>query len=420
MSRLVSCAVALGCLSYPVTTVALLQTGAPIGTVNVGIKAVFALLYASIVVAACRKRLSIPVNTLPLLLFFALYGLDLLWDILVVGVEMDGYSSAYILLYFFALTALPVTAICLSARALHASTLHAWVLGGLILSNIALIFQVLTAETVELLTMLASRAQVTHDDPDLAVLSPLTYGYMGSALAAFSLARLCLIPGDGAFRRISLLTLTFLGLANLIMGASRGPFFGLVLALLFLGWRLAKTRASKDEPPRMHAWALLGLPVLALSMLSISDQLPTFFFERLFTFAADRSSGIREERDYQFAGALRDFVESPIFGRHFVSSYDHFYPHNVPLEVLMATGAVGGSLFALAVAALFISLRRLLLGMPDRTATPLATAGICILSSGLTSGSIHSAPEFWILFALLTCLGVDKASTERSTGSKSA
>jgi hypothetical protein len=414
MSRLVSCAVVLGCLSYPVTTVALLQTGAPLGTVNIGIKAVFALLYVSIVGAACRKRLNIPVTTLPLLLFFALYGVDLLWDILVVGVQMDGYSSAHILLYFFALTALPVTAICLSARALDAPTLNAWVLGGLILSNIALIFQVLNAETAELLTMLASRAQVTQDDPDLAVLSPLTYGYMGSALAAFSLARLCLIPGDGAFRRISLLTLTFLGLANLIMGASRGPFFGFVLALLFLGWRLAKPGASRNEPPRMLSWALLGVPVVALFMLSISDQLPTFLFDRLFTFAADRSSGIREERDYQFAGALRDFVESPVIGRHFVSSYDRFYPHNIPLEVLMATGAVGGTLFALSVAALVVSLRKLLLGTHEIASAPLAMAGICLLSSGLTSGSIHSSPEFWIFFALLTCLGADKTTIRRN------
>ena len=414
MKRLIGCAVVLGCLSYPATTVALLQTGAPVSTVNIALKALFAFVYATILFVAFWMRRRAPIKSIPLLLFFAVYGTKLLWDILVFGIEITGYSGIHVLLYFFVLTALPVTAICMSTQSLHTPTLHAWILGGLVLSNIALTFQALTGGAGELASLLASRAQVTADDPDRAILSPLTYGYMGAALAAFSLARVSLAPGDDVYRRIGLLTLTFLGLSNLVLGASRGPFFGLIFALAVLAWRLTKPAAS-NEPPRILAWGFLGTPTLALFLLATSDKTPTYLFERLFTFADDRSSGLREERDYAFAGALRDFIESPIFGRHFVGSYDGFYPHNVPLEVLMATGVFGGSLFALAVAAMFRSTRRVLLGMHYSTATPVVTAAICILFSGLTSGSIHSAPEFWILFALLTCLGSDKTGTKGNT-----
>jgi hypothetical protein len=421
MSTLLNLSIVLACLSYPVTTVSLVRLGLPVGPSNITIKAVTASMFALVFAWAIRRRGEVPQAAWPLLAFLAIYSLRIIWDLAIAGVRLDGYSAGYVLVYFFVLTALPVTALLLAWRDLQVASLHRWMLVALGAANIALVVQVFSATAVELATLLSGRMQIAEKGEEVAVLSPLTFGFIGAATAAFCLARLCLYRDDGGWRRLALALLGCVGLVNMMLGASRGPIAGLTLAALLLAWRLLTTPRSATEPPRWWAGICLATPIALLLALAVTEIVPTFLFARILFFFQDRSSGVKEERDYQFEAAWKDFLESPLIGRHFVSSLDNFYPHNVALEVLMSTGLLGGLLFLLSIVVLLISSYRVLFRSGEARTVAIGLAAVCMLSSGMTSASIHSYPEFWIFFALMVILGrsgTPSSSIARSTASR--
>jgi len=416
LSRLIGLVVVLGCFAYPITTVAMLQLGIPTETGNLLIRAATAAVYLYLLVAAALYGMRIPVRLLPLLAFLGLYGIRLIADLNVSLVEMDGYSRGYVYAYFFGLTALPVLAVVAASRHLDIVRLHRWMLIALLLANLALVYQVLSGNVADLLLLLAGRAQVQGADADTAVLSPLSYGVLGAALAAFALGRLCLMRGNGWPASAALLLCHLLGLINMMLGASRGPFIGFSLSMLVILLLLARPGPRGQSSHRLRGLLVLGLPIAALIVVAttLSDLLPSFLFERLGQFFEDRNSGIREARDFAFQGAWSDFLGSPLIGRHFVGSFDNFYPHNIVLEVLMATGLVGAVPLAVAGGMLMRSMLRTALAPQSSHALPVLLVGVCFLFSGMTSGSISASPEFWIFFALLSCMVVPSGQTAAS------
>lgn len=421
IGTLICLLVVLACFTYPVTTVTLLNLGLPTESSHQLVKALTATLYLYLLVAAAFNGFAIPFRLLPLLGFFALYSIRLIVDLDIKLIAMEGYSAAYVHVYFFALTALPVLALVASYRHLDLRRLHHWMLIALVAANLALIVNTLTGDVLSLLTLLAGRAQVEGLEEGTAVLSPLTYGLMGASLASFALGRLCLMPSSGARSSAMLLVCVFLGLANMMLGASRGPFVGFALSTLLIVALTFAAKRPRIAPSRWRTMFFLGLPIGGLAALaSLADVVPSFLFERLLAFLEERSSGIMEERDYSFHGAIQDFLRSPVLGHNFVGTYDNFYPHNIVLETLMATGLVGTVLLSCALIALLLSMWRIVQTQRAGHGLPILLVGICMLFSGMTSGSIHSAPEFWIFLALLTCMGLRCQSAPQRAALNSA
>jgi hypothetical protein len=400
--------IALACFSYPVTTVILLALNIPTGTANLVLKSVIGVVYISLLGRAISRGFALPMRNVPLLAFFAVYSVRLLVDQQIFGITMDGYSAGYVYAYWFMLTVLPCIALLLCERQVDARVLHRWILGSLVLANLALVANALTGEGVALATLLANRTQVRGDELDSAVLSPLTYGLLGASLSALALARLCLMVEPRRHATPVLMALVFLGLVNMMLGASRGPFFGFMAAtLVIIGIGMAPGKRPPGTPSRLRLALMIGLPLGALvALATLTDAVPLFLFDRLITFVEDRSGGVKEERDYQYASAIQDFLESPLVGKQFVTSYDHFYPHNIALEVLMATGVLGGLLFALILMRMLSSVAHLLKTRRSSHAVPIVLVGFCHLFAGMTSGNVNSSPEFWIFISLLTCLGI--------------
>lgn len=406
--KLISIFIAMACFSYPLTTVIFLKANLPTGELNFFIKAFMAIVYLTVLISSLKKTFVFNKAYLPLSCFFIIYGIRLLIDVLIRDIHMSGYSSSYVLSYFFLLTFLPVITLFFSSRFIDAESIHNWTMRFLILSNLALFIYALLDNHFDITVFFSGRIQSTDEISGYSVLNPITFGLMGASLSVFCLGKLSFEKNDYLSQAI-LIFYTMIGMSNMLLGASRGPFFGFAISLTVLATLLFR-RQRQVAPNRMKTLLYLVLTVLVLALIATSENISSFLFDRLSSFFEDRASGAKEERDYQFYTAWQDFLNEPLLGSSFVTSSDNFYPHNIPLEVFMATGLVGGVLFILAVICLLFAIRRIFQGRSGMFAIPLGLVGICFLFSGLTSGSIHSSPEFWVFFSLLTIIGHVKKS----------
>jgi hypothetical protein len=148
----------------------------------------------------------------------------------------------------------------------------------------------------------------------------------------------CVVAFLGGSRRMKVVcsVLAMLSIYFLILAASRGPIVSLIGVLVYLlfvsgrGWWLA---------------LFAGAGLVLASFLSFFDLSGLLDATRFTDIGNDINSVIRFE--YQ-AEAFESFLGSPVLGERFDLPISGGWPHNIFAEVLMATGIVGGFIFAFA------------------------------------------------------------------------
>ncbi len=397
--------IVLSSFSYPVTTVALLSVGVDTAGANFVLKGIYATFYLTLVLQAQSLRLSRGALKF-ILFFFLIYGIRLIVDILIFDIYIVGYQGYQILLYFFGLTLLPVVALAANAEALNARIILAGVNRALIACNVAVAIYALTFGASTQPAVLSGRFEIEGGVHGTAVLSPLTVSVIGAMLIAAAAGKLALLPRTNAATTTLYAVSLGIGTLNLFLGASRGPTIGVLVMLLFLA---AMVYATKSESPgRASKFFLVAFSAFGAIAYSVSsmDTSRYYLIERIgILFGSRESLGPQELRWEIYRTALEDFLRSPLFGEHFVVSGFNYYPHNIPLEVLMSTGLLGCAVFLLASRQLILSLYFIVAGAVPKEAMILTLVSLLYLVLGMSSGSIHSLPEFWICFALVTLLG---------------
>ncbi|RWE55630.1 O-antigen ligase family protein [Mesorhizobium sp.] len=178
----------------------------------------------------------------------------------------------------------------------------------------------------------------------------------------------------------------------LVWARSRGAYIAGAGALLIYVLLL---KGSK------RVFAISGAIAVAVVVLaSTGTELIDVITDRLARIDpdADQSTMIRSQL---YAGAWRQFLENPLFGRYVVEMQFHFYPHNIYLESLISVGAIGSLPFA---AHIVLALRSTV-GIIRSGKFPLSavlTAVIFIREAiaGLASGSLWGNSVFWVTSAL--------------------
>jgi hypothetical protein len=164
-------------------------------------------------------------------------------------------------------------------------------------------------------------------------MNPIILGHTASTVLIACVAGF--LGGSKRMRVISSILAVF-SIYFIIMASSRGPIVslaGVFAYLLFVsgrGWWLA---------------LIAGFVVFLASLLSFFDLSALLDSTRLTEAGKDINSIVRFE--YQ-AEAFESFLTSPILGSRFDLPISGSWPHNILVEVLMATGVVGGFVFAFA------------------------------------------------------------------------
>lgn len=386
--------VGLLCFAFPITSTVPLFLNMQSYSFNLGLRAVYLLLSMYLVFGASlhRSAWKFSPGAWALLIFWVLYSIRLMYD---VQVKELIFKGDLLKLYGFAFGNCLVGAMAtlltlrwVSFRSIRFIVVSFVVLGGLaILAGV--IFQYQTINPAEIV----GRARFTIDDGSERgkdVLNPITISLAGQLMSTvifylYLNGRLTILRGLWAVPGI------LVGLMVMVMGGSRGPFLGTVIGFLFvIVVRLYHTRKTSLNLLRIFitfSAALVCVVNFILNKLADTDLL---VLRRL----SELGQGTEKEvRTYQWEAAWNQFLENPVLGDQYLERAFNFYPHNIYLEVLMATGLVGGGLFYYMLG--WIGWR---IYNDVRVNSPrilLAIILFAILLANVTSGSLFQGVALW-------------------------
>lgn len=228
-----------------------------------------------------------------------------------------------------------------------------------------------------------------------ASLNPISMGNMAATSVLVALATLASPSKTGRQRLICFFVIP-VGLVVLALANSRGPllaFFVAIGVLVFAGFKRRSTM-------------MLGCSLIVVLGVAIYLQREFIFGETgiIFRFQAiwggvDQSASGRFQA---FSGAWKQFLSSPLFGDALEERETGFYPHNLVLEALMATGILGGVPF---IFLNIMALKRAWNLMRNRAREMwIGLLVVQYIVSSMFSGSLYGANTLWVLIALILSL----------------
>lgn len=371
-----------GVLGFPVVAAAAGVIGTGSTAISITYRAITAIVAVALMIFARRTyRLNgVGVTLVASYVFWVLYLARIAHE---TSVNPFGLAREPIIYWTFAVGScfVPMTALAFRTRQIEPDRLLTFFLGGAILVIVA---SLLVGSTMSLSS---EGAQFDAGRFGLESLNPISFGHMGATAALLAY---------WAIRSLKLRWNTLLygacfalGIYAVIVSASRGPFIAMISGILFV--EIARPRATTALVVAMLAVcvALMGFDVYL-----IDDLTGTKFVERLMD-AVTVSGGTDLEREISFHGAWEQFLRNPMTGDALEERITGFYPHNIVLEALMATGVVGGGALLVAIG---MGLKHCVTLLRAQTGYGwIAILYVQYLIGSQTSGAVYTATTFWAL-----------------------
>jgi O-antigen ligase len=236
-------------------------------------------------------------------------------------------------------------------------------------------------------------------------LNPISMGHLGvsTLLIGIGFLRAGNLKGN---QRLLVFAAIGLGALLTLFANSRGPIISLLAAFSLM--LLASARQRRTW------WLILAL---LLATTAGAGKIADILFSS--NGIIDRFSAISEGDDLSsayrliaFNGAWNQFLQNPLFGNAVEEQITQYYPHNLVLEALMATGLIGGIPF---IGLLFLALHAALKIMSRAAGeTWIGLLTIQYIVASLFSGSLAQATPMWIMIALSTTHYAAMKGTRRS------
>jgi O-antigen ligase len=356
-----------------------------------------------------KGPLKISYGWLFFLCFWFAYSLRLIYDLEIQKLAYLDTDSFYVYSFAFGVCLVPTIGI-FSIRNLmdYAFSLKVlfWML---FISNICLIYSILSIGQWNLIGVIATRATVATEinGVEKSIINPITIGFFGQLLTITAIHLISFPIFSNKNMRYIIYCSIFIGVLNLILGASRGPFIILFVLLLFEIYLISKQKKLRLSFYLKIASLILGL-LFALTKISQSYGIAgdIELINRISeTYENKLQDGEKEERDYLFESGIRQFTESPIFGDAFVTRYFYLYnsySHNIIIDVLMSLGLVGLFLFGGFLYHIFVKIKRIVNHYPQNTLYVILFAAQFL--TAMLSGSLFLSNGFWLMGAILIAL----------------
>lgn len=397
--------------AFPITSALPVLLRVDSTPINIFFKFLYLLLGIFLIIGACFRKESkyISIGGVLILLFWAIYSGRLLYDTLIVGLKFPGMSFFKLYSITFGLVLLSTIAVIFTARYVDTKKAIKYFFYTILLANLSIVFVLYKIYGTLNPITIATRAMFLvelDDGSEISVLNPITLSYFGEILALFSLA-LLFLKKTKFLRTLFYLFTCAMGIYVLIMGASRGPFLTFVIiAFLLVFINIQFSKKTKTYLLRLSAIFSLFVFTFAYWVVPKLISLNIEFVRRLGALFEDKGDVSIQARDQQWNAAWTQFLENPILGDQFLENYLNYYPHNIYLEALMATGLIGGSIFFAIIGYTLINITLEYFNKDVLIIFSLLL--LTALLANFTSGSLFAGSTLWILLAF--CFSIKRTN----------
>ncbi|MCJ8164430.1 O-antigen ligase family protein [Pontibacter sp. E15-1] len=236
-------------------------------------------------------------------------------------------STGTFLLYFLSFCFLPFIFLLCKKELPADIKFFKWaiLLSGLLLALMSFFFYKDIIGTVGRISLAISK--------DENYISPLALSYSGSL--TMGVALLLLFTGKNSkFDKLVLIGIAGVSCIPFFLGASRGSVLALAVPfVMFIFFQKSKLTSI---------YLLIVFILLSAGVVALSEQFGSAVIDRFVGIEADVDSGSSSaSRINIWDYALNHFFDNPLFGKYLEVPETNFHPHNIFIEVLMATGIFG-------------------------------------------------------------------------------
>jgi O-Antigen ligase len=393
------------CFFYPISASLITIFNLPSTPINIFFRSIGTLTCLIFIIFKLNKSNLFSNNqgTWFLVSFWLFYSFRILFD-LSNGVRFGEYNNSQVYGFAFGNILVPIISIVLWKIKIDIRVLNTYIYYFVFTSAILILCVILSQNgglNSAIFLQRASLQTKENIENGSTVLNSITVGYFGELLAVISFFKLAIFQRNFIYY----LVLLVFGFLLIFLGASRGPLIGsLITILLILIYKAFHSKKKVRFFLKAFVMICFGGILFTYIFSNFIEIDNLYLIERVFSFYEDRINDNEEARDVLIKSAFNDFLDSPVFGKQFVGTYDNFYPHNLLVEVLMATGVIGGFLFL----GFYTNVILRLIQIFKNKNTDLflfLVVYLPVIFSSLTSGALFLSIEFWLLSTILVCLG---------------
>lgn len=231
----------------------------------------------------------------------------------------------------------------------------------------------------------------------------ISYGHLGTTLALLSIFFLLFKP-----KEISSYFLYFgliLGIVTILIGGARSPFLAIMVVIPYL------LILKKNYKLIALFLVLLLLSVVVIYIFGKSDDYHLMFIDRTYLWLFEGDNSLRTPL---FNKGIEIFKANPIIGgrTHFE---DGMYPHNIFLELLMATGILGLILYLLKFIPVFKNFKYFMFKNKNAYHILFFTLFLQYFVLVITSFTLYSVPEFLYFSSIIIGISISNSNEENES-----
>ncbi len=396
----------LGLCFYPIVAAIPLILKVPSTPISISYRAFYLFLsigvVAPLLVALYKKKLNLGVWLL--MLFWTAYSMRMIYDLLIVDIEAYEADS-YFLLYGIGGCFIPLIAVGFFGKHLDVKKILGGILFFSIVSNLILL--AFTFSSGQSLSEIMFHRVTLVGSDNKGVVNPIIMSREGGVLFVMSVF-FAFFNKNKLWPIIGL----FVGLATLLLGASRGPLISALLAVAIIIVDYIYV-SKKSYGFALSIFLSLGI-LVPLLYVGVSKVLQSkeFALARRVSEVGNVGKLKEETRFLQWQAAIKQIESSPIIGHSMVENLLHYSPHNLYLEIVLATGVLGGLIM---LGVFLLAFRRWLKLLRNRA--PARVLGYLLflyLLYGLTGLALYTATQLWIYLVLVLVVSPNLISSSKS------